>query len=169
MWTVCFAKSLPKLWFCCWNLSLYALVLNQISKERFWWSRKEELYCFARQRKTQQAPALKNCMSPKAGEFSEEFYGNGSRVGLLIRSRLYRACPPLVAQTVKPLPTMWETWVRSLGREDSLEKEMATHSSTSCLEDPMDRGAWCRLLSMGSQRVGHNWATSLHFTPLIVA
>ena len=36
----------------------------------------------------------------------------------------------LVAQTVKRLCTMWETWVRSLGREDSLEKEMATHSST---------------------------------------
>ena len=34
----------------------------------------------------------------------------------------------------------------------------------SCLENPMDRGAWCRLLSMGSQRVGHDWATSLHFT-----
>ena len=31
----------------------------------------------------------------------------------------------------------------------------------SCLENPMDGGAWCRLLSMGSQRVGHNWATSL--------
>ena len=36
----------------------------------------------------------------------------------------------LVAQMVKRLPTMRETWVRSLGREDSLEKEMATHSST---------------------------------------
>ena len=35
----------------------------------------------------------------------------------------------LVAQTVKHLPTVWETWVRSLGREDPLEKEMATHSS----------------------------------------
>ena len=34
----------------------------------------------------------------------------------------------------------------------------------SCLENPMDGGAWCRLLSMGSQRVGHDWATSLHFT-----
>ena len=39
---------------------------------------------------------------------------------------------------VKRLPTMWETWVRSLGWEDPLEKEMATHSS-SCLENPMDR------------------------------
>ena len=36
----------------------------------------------------------------------------------------------LVAQTVKHLSTIWETWVRSLGQEDSLEKEMATHSST---------------------------------------
>ena len=36
----------------------------------------------------------------------------------------------LVAQMVKHLPAMWETWVRSLGQEDPLEKEMATHSST---------------------------------------
>ena len=34
----------------------------------------------------------------------------------------------------------------------------------SCLKNPMDRGAWCRLLSMGSQRVEHDWATSLSFT-----
>ena len=40
----------------------------------------------------------------------------------------------LVAQTVKRLPTMWETWVHSLGREDPLEKEMATHSSTLSME-----------------------------------
>ena len=36
----------------------------------------------------------------------------------------------LVVQTVKRLPAIWETWVRSLGHEDLLEKEMATHSST---------------------------------------
>ena len=35
----------------------------------------------------------------------------------------------LVAQLVKSLPAMWETWVQSLGQEDALEKEMATHSS----------------------------------------
>ena len=35
----------------------------------------------------------------------------------------------LVAQTVKRLPTVWETWVRSLGQEDTLKEEMATHSS----------------------------------------
>ena len=37
---------------------------------------------------------------------------------------------------------MQETWVRSLGQDDPLEKEMATHSRNSCLENPMDRGAW---------------------------
>ena len=46
----------------------------------------------------------------------------------------------LVAQTVKRLPTMRETRVQSLGQEDLLEEEMATHSS--CLENPMDRGVW---------------------------
>ena len=43
----------------------------------------------------------------------------------------------LVAQTVKPLPAMRETWVCSLGRKDPQEKETATHS---CLENSMDGG-----------------------------
>ena len=52
-----------------------------------------------------------------------------------------------VAQKVKNLPAVRETWVQSLGREDPLEKEMATHSNPlqlqcSCLENSMDRGAW---------------------------
>ena len=59
--------------------------------------------------------------------------------------------PPLVAQKVKRLPAMQETWVQSLGREDPLKKEMATHSST-LTENSMDG----RLQSMGSQRVGHD-------------
>ena len=42
----------------------------------------------------------------------------------------------LVAQTVKPLPAMWETKVQSLGREDPLEKEMAAHSSTLAWKIP---------------------------------
>ena len=42
----------------------------------------------------------------------------------------------LLAQMVKRLTTMWETWVRSLGREDSLEKEMAPHSSTLAWKIP---------------------------------
>ena len=48
----------------------------------------------------------------------------------------------LVAQTVKCLPTMWETRAQSLGQEDLLEKEMATPFQYSCLENPMDGGAW---------------------------
>ena len=42
---------------------------------------------------------------------------------------LYIICASLVAQMVKKLPAMWETWVQSLGQEDPLEKEMATHSN----------------------------------------
>ena len=48
----------------------------------------------------------------------------------------------LVAQTVKHLPAMQETRVQSPGWEDPLEKEIATHSSYSCLEHSMDGGAW---------------------------
>ena len=61
----------------------------------------------------------------------------------------------LVAQTVKHLPTMRETRVQSLGGEDLLEKEMATHSSTLTWKiQGMEKPG--RLQSMGSQRVGHN-------------
>ena len=60
-----------------------------------------------------------------------------------------------VAQTVKRLPTMQETWVQSMGWEDPLEKEMATHSNTLALKIPwMEEPG--RLQSMGSQRVGHD-------------
>ena len=51
-------------------------------------------------------------------------------------------CDSLVAQIVKNLPAMWETWVRSLGWEDPLEEGMATHSSILAWRLPMDRGAW---------------------------
>ena len=66
----------------------------------------------------------------------------------------------LVAQMVKRLPTMWETWVRSLGWEDPLEKEMATHSSILAWKIPWTEDPH-RLHSMGSQTVGQDWATSL--------
>ena len=68
-----------------------------------------------------------------------------------------------VAQRVKQLPTMQETWVRSLDRENLLEKEMATHSSTLAWQIP-----WMEepggLQSMGSQGVGRDWAISLTHT-----
>ena len=64
----------------------------------------------------------------------------------------------LVAQTVKSLPAMQETQIRSLGQEDPLEKEMATHSSILAWEIP-----WTEepggLQSTWSQRVGHDSVT----------
>ena len=48
----------------------------------------------------------------------------------------------LVAQTIKNLPAIWETWVRPLCWEDPLEKITATHSSILVWRIPMDRGAW---------------------------
>ena len=65
----------------------------------------------------------------------------------------------LVAQMVKRLPARWKTWVQSLGQEDPLENEMATHSSTLAwkmlwTEEPG------RLQPMGSLAVGHDWVTS---------
>ena len=67
-------------------------------------------------------------------------------------------CRHLVAQMVKHLPAMQETQVHSLGQEDSLEKEMATHSSILAWEIP-----WMEepdgLQFLGLQRVGHNLAT----------
>ena len=60
-----------------------------------------------------------------------------------------------MAQMVKNLPAVWETWVPSLGQEDPLEEEMATHSSILAWEIP-----WTEepggLQSMGLQRVGHD-------------
>jgi len=65
------------------------------------------------------------------------------------------AVASLVAERLKRLPAMRETWVRSLGQEDSLEKEMATHSSILAWRIP-----WMEepggLQSTGSQRVGHD-------------
>ena len=61
---------------------------------------------------------------------------------------------------VKHLPAMWETQDRSLGWEDPLGKEMATHSSTLAWKIPWTEAPG-RLQPMGLQRVGHDGATSL--------
>ena len=70
----------------------------------------------------------------------------------------------LVAQRLKHLPGMWETWVRFLGREDPLEKEMATHSSTLAWripwrEEPVGYSPWGRKESDTTEQ--------LHFTSLL--
>ena len=58
-------------------------------------------------------------------------------------------------QIVKNLPTMWETWVRSLGQEDDLEKEMAPHSVVLAWKIPWTEES-CELQSMGLQGVRHD-------------
>ena len=64
----------------------------------------------------------------------------------------------LVVQTVKRLPIMRETQVRSLGREDPLEEEMATHSSVLAWKIPwVEEPGGALLTSMGSQRIGDNF------------
>ena len=68
----------------------------------------------------------------------------------------------LVAQRLKRLPAMRETRARSLSLEDPLEKEMATHSSTLAWKIPWTEEPG-RLQSVGSQRVGHDWGTSLTY------
>ena len=72
-----------------------------------------------------------------------------------LTSNLNGVFASLVAQRLKRLPGMRETRVRSLGREDPLEKEMATHSSTLAWRIPW-REEPGRLQFMGLQRVGHN-------------
>ena len=74
----------------------------------------------------------------------------------------------LVTQMVQHVPTMQETRVQSLGWEDLLEKAMATHSITLAWKIPwMEEPG--RLQSMGSQRVRHDWATSLSFSPCVLS
>ena len=69
-------------------------------------------------------------------------------------------CPSLVAQRLKRLPAMRETWVRSLGWEDPLEKEMATASSIFAWRIPWTEEP-VGLQSIGPHRVGYDWTTSL--------
>ena len=71
--------------------------------------------------------------------------GWGRSAGEGIGYPLQYSWASLVAQLVKKLPAVWETWVQSLGWEDPLEKGQATHSSILGLE-----------YSMGLQRVGHD-------------
>ena len=78
---------------------------------------------------------------------------------MALKMDIYSLWASLVGQIVKCLSATWKTRVWSLGREDTLEKEMATHSSILAwkilwTEEPG------RLQSMGLQRVEHDWATS---------
>ena len=103
-----------------------------------------------------------------AGQEATARTGHGATNWFQIGKAVHQGCilshflfNSLVAQTVKCLPAMLETWVRSLGQEDPLEKEMATHSSTLAWKIPWTEET-CKLQSTGSQRVRHDLAMSLH-------
>ena len=66
----------------------------------------------------------------------------------------------LVAQMIKNLPAVWETWIWTLGPEDPLEKGMATHSRVLAWKIPSTEEPG-GLQSMGLQRVRHDWATNV--------
>ena len=79
--------------------------------------------------------------------------GLGRSTGEGIDYPLQYSWVSIVAQLVKNPPAMWETWVRSLGWEDPLEKGKSTHCSILAWRIP-----WT-IQYMGSQRVRHDWAT----------
>ena len=104
----------------------------------------------------EQNVTFKNCQGCVASSVSRAWH-------LEIRRQMERTWEllgaSLVAQMVKRLPLMQETQVQSLGWEDLLEKEMPSHSSILAWKIPwMEEPG--RLQSTGSQRVGHDWATS---------
>ena len=72
-----------------------------------------------------------------------------------------------MTQKVKRLPEVQETWVQSLGREDPLEKEMATQSSTLAWKIPWTEEP-TKLQSMGSQRVRHDCAIALSLSAYLI-
>ena len=86
---------------------------------------------------------------------SMEFKSQTELSNICLFLGLYMYMASLVAHTVKNLLIMQETWVRSLGGEDPLEKGMATHSSILAWRIPWTEQLG-RLQSTGSQRVGHN-------------
>ena len=85
--------------------------------------------------------------------------GSGRSTGEVIGYPLQYSWASSVAQLVKNLPVMWETWIHSLGWEDPMEEGMATHSSILAWRIPPWTEKPGRLQSMGSQKVGHSWAT----------
>ena len=78
-----------------------------------------------------------------------------AQAGIKISREILITSDSLVAQMAKHLPAMQGTLIRSLGREDPLEKEMAAHSSILAWKIPWTEEPG-RLQSMHSQRVGHN-------------
>ena len=86
-------------------------------------------------------------------------------MGIIQAHYIYHA---LLAQMVKNFPAMWETWVRSLGWKDPLEKGMAGYPLPySCLENSMDRGAWWATVH-GVTKIQTTELLSLDFISIII-
>ena len=87
--------------------------------------------------------------------------GSGSTPGEGIGYPLQYSQASLVAPIVKNLPAVWKTWVLSLGWEEPLEEDMATHSSILAWRIPMDRGAWWATVHGGPKEsdATNHWAT----------
>ena len=79
---------------------------------------------------------------------------SGNSPGERLGYPLQFSCASLVAQWVKNLPIMWETWVPPLGWEDPLEEGMTTHSNILAWRNSMDKGAW--RATVHEVTVGHN-------------
>ena len=95
--------------------------------------------------------------------FNLIFNGGGGINNVWLQEGFVESWASLVALMVKNLPTIPKTWVRSLDQEDPLEKRMATHSSILAWRIPWTEEP-SGLESMGSQRVGHDWATNITTT-----
>ena len=98
---------------------------------------------------------LTSLISLLSKEFSRVFSNTTVQKHQFFGAQLSLLGASLVAQRLKRLPGMRETWVRSLGWDDPLEKEMATHSSTLAWRIPWRKEPG-RLQSMGLQRVRHD-------------
>ena len=114
-------------------------------------------WVYKRQRKQRS-----NCQHSLDHRKAKEFQKNITSASWIRRKPL-TVWTSLVAQTVKHLPTRQETWVWSLGWEDPLEKETTTHSSTLAWKIPRTEDPG-RLLSMGLQRVGHDFTFTFTLT-----
>jgi len=76
---------------------------------------------------------------------------SGNSPGERLGYPLQFSCASLVAQWVKNLPIMWETWVPPLGWEDPLEEGMTTHSNILAWRNSMDKGAWRATVHGGAE------------------
>ena len=131
-------------------MDLEIITLSEISQRKtniIWYveSKKKNFYKWK-----EIGPQTENKLMVTKGEREKEI---NEEFRINVHIWLYWAS--LMAQIVKNLPAMCETWVQTLGWEDPLEEGMATHSSILAWRIPMNKGAW-RAQSMGSQRVRHD-------------